>query len=213
MLKHLLIWFCKSVSVFLLGIPVTLLGFPLVALALPFRIEHPSLDVPFSDPRQTTGVHRFVTLPRWARWWSNEFDGAEGDRRGWWNTYCLENYEQDAKAFYSMWQWLAVRNPANYWARVVTGCDVSRCVITKLAGQDVCDEDTPGWHFLVAESDSGTLYHYFGFCLPWWFDPTHMLFGRFGWKIKLSHNTTPSSADETDRFKGSVFRMSLWKEI
>ena len=107
MIKHILLWAIKSLAVFLVGIPVTLLGLPIVALALLFRIEHPDTEATFTDPRfADQGKHRMVTLPAWALLWDNKFDGAWGDKRGWWNNYCLENYGKDCRSFRSMWQWL-----------------------------------------------------------------------------------------------------------
>ena len=214
MTKHILTWLFTSLGIFLLGLPITLLGPLMVALALPFRIVHHETDTPFTDPSTVPGTHRLVTLPGWARLWDNIFDGAEGDKRGWWNTYCLKNYKLSARSFYSMWQWLAIRNPDNYWSRVITGCDVSRCDITLLAGQPNVDEGHPGWHFLCAtDRETGRQYHYLGFVFFPYADKTHYILGRFGWKIKLSHNGTSPEADPTDRFKGSVFRVSFWKSV
>ena len=54
---------------------------------------------------------------------------------------------------------------------------------------------------------------YLGFVFFPYADKTHYILGRFGWKIKLSHNGTSLEADPTDRFKGSVFRVSFWKSV
>ena len=203
-------WYLKSSLFFLVGIPITLLGLIMVPLAIPFRKEHSDTAKPFTDPAQLPGMWMLVTLPVWAKWWSNEFDGALGDKRGWWNTYCVQNYGKPCTAFYSMWQWLAIRNPANYWSRVVSGCDVSKCIITCLAGQELADEDHPGWSFLVAtERDTGKQYHLLQFWIPW--NATHGVWGRFGWKIEMDHNGTLPSATAQDRIKGSVYRISPWK--
>ena len=212
MLKHILKWFFKSTFVFLAGIPVTILGLPMVALALPFRLYHPETQKAFTDPRQLPGMWQLITLPAWAKWWSNEFDGAWGDKRGWWNTNCVNEYGKHCFEFFPMWMWLAIRNPANYWSRVMTGCDVSKCLITKLAGQDLADEDHPGWSFLVAtERDTGKQYHLLQFWFPW--NAAHGAWGRFGWKIAMSHNGTPADARPQDRIKGSVYRVSPWKAV
>ena len=210
MIWHVLKLFVKSTLIFLAGLPVTLLGLPVVALALQFRIDHPETQQPFTDPRQLPGVWRFVTLPFWARLWDNIFDGAWGDKRGWWNTYAFKTFGKRCYEFFAMWWWLAIRNPANYWSRVVTGCDVSKCLITKLAGQELADENHPGWSFLVAtERDTGKQYHLLQFWFPW--NATHGVWGRFGWKIEMDHNGTLPSATAQDRIKGSVYRISPWK--
>ena len=156
---------------------------------------------------------QLVRLPAWLLWWDNAFDGLLGDRRGWWDNYCRENYGKSSASYYSMWQWAALRNPANYWSRVLTGCDVTQCIVTKLAGADVADEDNPGWQFIVAERGDGACFHLVQFCLPWRFNRQRAVFGRFGWKIKLAHNNLPIDASEKDRIKGSVYRISFWKNI
>ena len=210
MIWHVLKLFVKSTLIFLAGLPVTLLGLPVVALALPYRIHHPETQKPFTDLRQLPGVWRLVTLPDWARWWSNEFDGAWGDKRGWWNTYAFNTFGKRCYEFLPMWWWLAIRNPANYWSRVVTGCDVSKCVVTRLAGQELADEDHPGWSFLVAtDRDTGKQYHLLQFWFPW--NATHGVWGRFGWKIDMADNGTSADARPQDRIKGSVYRLSPWK--
>lgn len=208
-------WFCSSTLVFIIGIPVTLLGFPVVAIALLFRTVHPLTDTPFTDSRNPSGMHRMVTLPAWAWLWDNRFDGAEGDRRGWWNAYCLRTYGKTARSFYAMWQWLACRNPANYWSRVITGVDVSQCTIRKIAGDDTVDE-LPGvrqWQFLVAEHDNGRHFYRFFCSLPWFFRPDRAVMIDIGWKFKLKHSRMSPSAPVADRVRGSVFTPSLWKAL
>ena len=210
MIWHILKWFSKSTAVFLLGLPVTLLGLPIVALALPFRLYHPETTKPFTDQRQLPGMWQLVTLPKWALLWDNKFDGAWGDKRGWWNNKAVELWGKRCYEFLPMWWWLAVRNPANYWSRVMTGCDVSKCVITCLAGQELADEDHPGWSFLVAtERDTGKQFHLLQFWFPW--SETRGVLGRFGWKIEMDHNGTLPSESEKERIKGSVYRVLPWK--
>ena len=207
MIWHILTWLFKSLAVFLLGIPVTLLGLPVVALALPFRTADLTTLKPFTQYR---GDWCLVRLPRWALWWDNAYDGALGDKRGWW-----DNYTGDCRSFSAMWDWLAIRNPANYWSRNIAGVDVSDCVIEKLAGMDEVIEEPGlgGWQFLVATSSSGARYHRLFVVLPWWFDATHAVLIDVGWKVKLSHNGTSAEARPQDRFKGSVFTLSPWKEL
>lgn len=207
MMKHGAILLGKSVSTFLIGLPVTLLSPIVTAIALPFRVEHPETDTPFT---QYPGTHRMVTLPKWAKWWDNIYDGMWGDKRGWWH-----NETGNCTTFKSMWLWNGVRNPANYFKRHIAGIDVSECNIIKLAGQDYveADEGFPGWQFLVAERVDGKLFHRFFLELPWWFNPQRIFLIDIGWKIKLSHNGTSPEARPQDRFKGSVFTISPWKAL
>ena len=214
--RNVAVWFGQSVSTFLIGIPVTLAGFPMVALALPFRVEHPETEVQFSDPRYASqGAHRLVTLPGRARPWDNIFDGAWGDRRGWWNNYCLGHYKKDCTAFRSMWQWLACRNPANYFSRVMTGVDVSLCTITVLGGVGEVIEE-PGvsnWQFVVATRIDGKKYHRFFCSIPWFFKPTHGIMIDIGWKFDMSDVGIQTSDSIKNRIKGAVFTPSFWKEL
>ena len=196
----------KSIIVFLAGIPITLLGLIVVAIALPFRKEYPETRKPFL---QYPGEWMLVRLPSWALLWDNPHDGAWGDRRGWWDNEC-----GGCSKFINMYNWMAIRNPANYWSRRVTGVDVSRCEIVKLGGKDVIEEE-PGmkeWQFLVAIRDDGTKFH--RFWLSWAFgDGNHAIMIDIGWKIKLAHNAITPDADENDRIKGSVFTLSPYKAL
>lgn len=213
MTKDIITWFFKSVGYFLLGIPVLLLGPIIVYIALKSKIDRPETTKPFS---QYPGNWMMVNLPAWAKWWDNTFDGAMGDKRGWWNNYCLEHYKKDAYAFRSMWQWLAIRNPCNYYSRVVTGIDVSQCDIAKLAGDDVVHEKEGmrEWNFLVATRRSdGKKFHRLYCVFPFSFDPTHAVMIDIGWKIVLGHRDVAPDAPEKDRIKGSVFSFSPWKSI
>ena len=116
---------------------------------------------------------------------------------------------------WSMPYWNGVRNPANWFGRHVKGIDVSECDIIKLAGQDVVEADQgfPGWQFLVAERADGKLFHRFFLEAPWFFKPDRLFLIDIGWKIKLSHNNTPSDAEPQDKYKGSVFTISPWKSL
>lgn len=211
----MVVGFLRSIGYFLVGIPISLIGLPVVALALPFRVEHPETSKPFTQ-YPALGTWRLVTLPTWVKWFSNEFDGALGDKRGWWANYCLKTYGQPHTTFYCMWRWLAVRNPTNWWSRVVTGIDVSRCAIVKVAGDDyVTDEPGIGfqWQILDAVRDDGRHFPRVYLVAPWWFDPAHAVTVDIGWKIRLAHNGTAKDADISDRLKGSVFNASPWKTL
>lgn len=212
MIRHIIKWFVQSTAVFLIGLPVTLLGLPLVLIGIQFAEVFMPTWQHFTDPRYASkGAWALCRLPRFLLWWDNPYDGLFGDKRGWWDNYCRENYGHDAQHWYSMWQWAAIRNPANYWSRVVTGCDVR--TVELLAGKPVCDEDNPGWHFLRATDANGRSFYYLGFVFPWWFDKTHAVYGRFGWKLKLEHNRMSPAAPEQDRIRASVYRVSFWKAI
>lgn len=212
MIRHVAKAFFKSTAYFLVDLPVTLLGLLVVWLALPYRWCPPAFAQTYSQHPEH-GSWRLERLPCWALLWDNCYDGMLGDKRGWWANYCLTEYKKPNTDRYCMWKWAAIRNPANYWSRVVCGVDVSRCTMTLLAGQEIVDEDHPGWHFMVATRDDGKEFHSLEFVLPWFFDKTHAVYGRFGWKVKMSHTGTAPDAREQDRIKGHVYRVSPWKEI
>ena len=212
MLKHIVCWFAKSLGVFLLNIPVILLGLPIVACALPFRKIHLATATPFTQ-YPAYGYWYLVRLPSWAVWWDNPYDGALGDTRGWWANHCAQTSGKTVDAFGSMWTWLALRNPANYFSRQVVGCDVADCVIEVLAGQEKveADQGLPRWQFLLATNSKGKTYYRLFMEFPYPFAPQHLFMLDMGWKIKLSHNGTPKTAAPNDRYKGDVFTLSLWK--
>jgi len=216
MIKHILNWLFKSSLYFLIEIPLILLGLPLVAIGIPFR-DLPAIDGlrPFTDPRFLgRGYWARVRLPRWLLWWDNPFDGLWGDKRGWWDNEC-RRHGRTCEHPLSMWLWAAIRNPANYFSRCIVGCDVSRCVIRKLAGHDVVSGDAGKreWQFLVATDDRGRQYHRLFISWAWPFKPERSLLIDIGWKVKLSHNGTAPDAMEQDRYKGSVFTVSPWKDV
>lgn len=147
-------------------------------------------------------------------WFGNPFDGLYGDKRGDWITMC-RMAGRDPYGYWSMWLWAAVRNPVNSWSRVVAGCDVSRCEITKVWGHDLVIEEPGkgGIQYLVATRDDGKQYFRFFAVIPWLADPSHAVMLDVGWKIKLSHAGTTPDATPNDRYKGLVFTASLWKTL
>lgn len=134
-----------------------LTGFTVVPLALPFRQVHPDTAQAFS---QTSGSWYLVTLPAWAWLWSNDRDGALGDKRGWWHVNAP--FGLGAYHWFSMLVWLAFRNPANNMRFTkLFGCPVTETSCTWWGQKEV--EDDPGKggiRFLVAWSG---LIHYYGF--------------------------------------------------
>lgn len=212
MYKHITKWFFKSTIYMLIGLPITLIGLLAVWIGIKIGV-HTEGDEASYTQYPNLGNWKLTRLPKWLLLWDNKYDGLLGDKRGWWANYCLENYGKSNKEPYCMWQWAAIRNPANYWSRVVAGVDVSQCTFTLLAGQTVVDEDNPGWHFIVATRKDGAQFHLLQFVFPWFFDKTHAVYGRFGWKIKMDHQGTQPDEREQDRIKGSVYRVSPWKAI
>ena len=147
-------------------------------------------------------------------WFGNPFDGLYGDTRGDWITIC-RMAGRDPYGYWSMWLWSALRNPVNAWSRLIAGCDVSRCEITKAWGDDLVLEEPGkgGIQYLVATRDDGKQYPRFFAVIPWLADPSHAVMLDIGWKVKLAHNGTSPDAKPSDRYKGLVFTASLWKKL
>ena len=187
----------------LVKLALFVLGLVVVPVLLPFRSTDGSTLLPSGWV--------FSNIPGW---WGNPFDGLYGDKRGDWADMC-QQAGRDPQGYLSMFLWAAVRNPVNYWSRMVAGCDVSRCVITKAWGDDevIEEPDLGGVQYLLATRDDGVQYPRFFAVLPWPFRPDRALMIDIGWKIKLSHNGTPTDAHPKDRFKGLVFTASPWKTL
>lgn len=207
-----MIWsLIKSFLLAIVGLPVTLIGLPLVAIGLPFRRSYPETMRPFSQYPEH-GQWMLIDLPSWLKPWSNPFDGALGDKRGWWAN------ERGGKpaSYLSMWLWMAVRNPANYWSRVMTGVDVSRCKIERVKGNaDVIIEE-PGvsnWHVLKATRDDGKTFYRFWLVWAYPFRPDKSLNIDIGWKLKLEDSEMSPDAPIKDRIVGSVFTPGIWKTL
>lgn len=208
---HMIWSLMKAFLLALAGLPVTLLGLLLVAVGLPFRRSYPETMRPFSQYPER-GHWMLVDLPAWLKPWSNPFDGCLGDKRGWWAN------DRDGKhtSFWSMWLWMAVRNPANYWSRVITGVDVSRCKIERVYGNADVIVEEPGisnWHVLKATRDDGKAFYRFWLVWAYPFRPDKSLNIDIGWKLKLEHNGTPKDAPLKERVVGSVFNPGPWKTL
>lgn len=178
----------------LIQLPVILLGLPLVAIGITFR----------RVVRNSEG--RIITrLPKWLLPWDNSVDGLLGDKRGYY-----ERYTEGWNPYFAMWWWAAIRNPANYFKRFILTCDVSRCCITKLAGQDYVRDDfnSTGWQLLQAERDDGRKYYHY-YLVRRWGQSDRALVIELGFKFRLG--------DEQDagirRFKGFTFEVAPFKDI
>jgi len=183
------------VAVLVIRIPLIVLGFVTVPVGLLFRdvfLKH-SYFTQWNMQRSW----QLVKLPPIFWIWSNDRDGMLGDRRGWWDYHCPTG---DSRDFWSMFQWAAIRNPVNN-LRFVRGisCDVSDCFVEKLGGQDIVDDETPGWQFLKA---NGSRFNYYQFR---YYGAIEI---RVGHKIKLSHNSEDwGMQDDNKVWKGFTFRI------
>lgn len=199
-------------------IPVQLLGLVINAIAIPFRKEDLSGDNdgqprPYSQYPIYGGWKR-MRLPKWALWWDNPYDGLLGDKRGWWANECRTKGRTEHD-FKSMYIWSAVRNPANYFSRKVTGCDVSDCTIKKIKGNaNIIDrdllQDKTIWQLLEAKDSKGRSYPRLFALVPW--SKKHCLEINIGWKIELYYNNRSKDEIEQKRYIGNTLRLKFFVE-
>lgn len=195
--------FIRVFGLAMLKLVLAAIGLVIVPMLLPFR----KID-------ESTRLPSGWVFSNIFGWFGNPFDGLYGDKRGDWIAAC-RMAGRDPYGYLSMWLWAAIRNPVNYWSRKVAGCDVSRCVITKVWGDDLVIEEPGqgGIQYLIATRDDGKQYPRFFAVFPWLADPSHAVVLDIGWKVKLTHNGTSPDAKPSDRYKGLVFTVSLWKKL
>lgn len=189
--------FLKWPFLFICSITLSLLGLVMVPLALPFRRQSFSV----SDGRP------IVNLPRWAYVWGNDFDGALGDKRGWW----AENtpFGVAVESYLAMFWWLAIRNPSNNMRRLpMFYAPVVGSVITYIGDREVEDDiGGGGWQFVKTVSSKGK--SYYGFYAVY-------EYGARGFMIRLGHKVKPDHAGAGgigEQPKGFTFRINPWKKL
>lgn len=175
-------------------IVTTLAGLLVVAVGVFF----PTPDYSKSDGRP------IVNLPRWLWLWGNDFDGLDGDKRGWWAENTPFGWPVHGKL--ARWWWAAVRNPVNNLRLLKAfSCPVADCAISSKGNPVV--EDKPGlggWQFVTA-SVGKKKWH--GFYFVHELTPSRAFVVRAGFKIKPEHQ----GSDEPP--KGYTFKVNPWKEI
>ena len=177
------------------------MGLFIVPIALPFRITHAGTRQHFTQFNKTK-FWELVTLPNWAWLWSNDRDGALGDKRGWWDNEC-----GDARKFSCMFKWLAIRNPVHNTTFTWLSCDVSKVFVSVLGGSLAKDykDIQDGWQLLKASG------HHFNYYHLYIVKPSLGLYVRIGHKIKLKHNVENFSQDPDKRWKKFTFRIRFKK--
>jgi len=232
MIKQILEAVVQWVVLIAIRLPLTLLGLVVVpiALAVGTTTEGKGDTGPRPFTKYSTdkdwwweGLHRVFWI------WSNDRDGARGDKRGWW-------YDRAGYSFWSKYQWLALRNPVNNM-RFVRGISVNmyEAEVELLAGQPVVDDHDDGnlfgWQWLCAQ---GPIFKYYTFyyiseeypewltkVIPWFSERVFVF--RIGHKIALKHNDEYSGmdidggtgSDHQRAWKGFTFRINpflLYKE-
>ena len=185
-------FFFQLIFLFVIKTVPLILGFFLVPVGLPFLKEEESV----SDGR------KIYNLPKWLWLWGNDADGANGDKRLWWDKNC------DALAFFGLFPWLrskginaptltsghwlaqywwlAFRNPANNLRYVpYISCQPINTVVRYFGQEKVKDKlGMEGWQLVFAIDRK----YPFAWCGLYWVikfpNSNHGLRIRLGYKVE-----------------------------
>lgn len=207
--RRYLIALVQTAGLLALRALLVVLGLMVVPLALPFRRTDESTRQPFTA---SNGDWVLVTLPQWAWLWSNDRDGAVGDKRGWWHTNTP--FGLGAHHWLSMLIWLAFRNPANNarFTRLM-GCPVTECDFEFWGDEVVKDRvGQGGRRFLVAtHRNTGRRYSGLYWVKTW--SSKRALVVQIGFKGEPSDWAEDYSNDPSRQWKGLTFEVNPWKNI
>ncbi|MDM1710625.1 hypothetical protein HX137_08220 [Pseudomonas sp. 165] len=208
MLKHLIQAAAQWLLLFPVRVALILIGLVVVPLAMPLLVtEGP--PVPFT---QAPGNWQFKRLPGWAWLWSNDRDGAVGDKRGWWHL----NAPFGLGAYHplSMFVWLALRNPANNmrFTRWL-GCPVTECDYRYWGDENVEDRPGEGGRRLLLATHKKTGRRYYGFYGVWQWSTTRAVVIQIGFKGEPKDWAEDYTGDLSRQWAGMTFEINLYKDI
>lgn len=191
-----------------LRVILILLGVLVVPLALPLiKVQGPV--VPFT---QAPGNWWLATLPSWAWLWSNDRDGALGDKRGWWHLNAP--FGLGAYHWFSQLWWLAIRNPANNmrfspWF----SCPLTECTYRYWGNETVKDRPGQGGQRLLLATHRQTGRRYYGFYGVWQWSAARAVVVQLGFKPEPSDWLEDYRDDPSRQWKGLTFEINLYKDI
>lgn len=208
MLKHVFLAAAQWLLLFPVRVALILIGLVVVPLAMPLLVtEGP--PVPFT---QAPGNWQFKRLPAWAWLWSNDRDGAVGDKRGWWHL----NAPFGLGAYHplSMFVWLALRNPANNmrFTRWL-GCPVTECDYRYWGDENVEDRPGEGGRRLLLATHKKTGRRYYGFYGVWQWSTTRAVVIQIGFKGEPKDWAEDYTGDLSRQWAGMTFEINLFKDI
>lgn len=191
-----------------LRVILILLGLLVVPLALPFLdIKNP--PVAFTE---APGYWGLGTLPKWAWLWSNDRDGALGDKRGWWHLNAP--FGLGAYHWFSQFWWLAIRNPANNMRFTPWfSCPLTECNYEYWGDEVVKDRPGQGGRRLLLATHKTTGRRYYGFYGVWQWSAARALVIQLGFKPEPSDWQEDYSRDASRQWKGLTFELNPWKGI
>ena len=208
MLKHLILAAGQWLLLFPVRVVLILLGLLVVPLALPF-VQSAGPWVPFT---QAPGNWRLVTLPAWAWLWSNDRDGALGDKRGWWHLNAL--FGLGAYHPFSMFWWLALRNPANNMRFTpLLGCPVTECDYRYWGDENVEDRPGQGGRRFLLATHKRTGRRYYGFYSVWQWSATRAVVVQVGFKGEPKDWAEDYTSDPSRQWAGITFEINPLKDI
>jgi|APSaa5957512535_1039671.scaffolds.fasta_scaffold22295_4 hypothetical protein len=200
-LEAITIWIVAVV----LRFPLILLGLPLTALGLLMPVK--TLPAIKFTRHNINREWYHVGLPRWLWIFSNDRDGAKGDKRGWWDMNCPTGNSDD---FFSRWVWMAVRNPVNNMRFTpIFSVNMFETEVELLAGQYNVDDDDDGsalgWQFVMAR---GSVFKYY--CFKWLSQPMPAWFVKIFpsqkdhvFRIWIGHKLAPRYNDDFPKGQAS----------
>lgn len=196
---------------FLIRVLGILSGYLVVPLSLPFsRVVEGTLR-PFSDYPHN-GSWQLEILPKLFWMWSNDEDGALGDKRGWWDANTPFG---NCRSFMSKFWWLAVRNPFNNASRFSS---FFACNITnkdwEWYGQEYVRDDfsNTGWQLVFATDKDTKKIHGGFYWVHRWGSSNRALVVQLGNKIYPRHRWVVEN-DPIESFKGFTFEINPFKDI
>jgi hypothetical protein len=195
-------------------------GLFLVPLGLHFSTIKPGSRIHF-DAFLKSQYWYLKELPWWLWPWSNKRDGARGDRHGSYIHHQCPRWiirldQQFKTDFFKEYNWLALRNMHNNFARYTRGtaCPTYQARVELLAGvaeiSAHSDRIKTGYSFTKA---TGTLFSYWGFytVVPIYKD--YYVIARLGHKINLEHSNKYFGATDPEliekSWKGWTIRLKI----
>lgn len=193
MIKHILIALLTWPIWLTIRLLFIIAGLVVVPIALLFRTESEAARKPYPE-------RKIVHLPKWAWPWDNDAEGM----MSWMDEWPQMCWNGKPDSFLSMFQWAAIRNPANN-LRFVRGMALYVPDIQEhnYWGDYSADDkyDTNKWSFVYAK---GRYFPYYGF---YWVGEKYYF--QFGHKIEAKHFKPDfvTNVPERKLWKGMTFRL------
>lgn len=185
------------------------IGLFILPFVIPFSKIVPGTKRPFSDYE---GWWELEILPDLFWMWSNDEDGLQGDKRGWWDAHSM--FGKATNYLSKLW-WVVWRNPFANASRYhpLFSCDVSKCRSWWYFGDYHVRDDvnSTGWQLVFAKSDAGRVYAGLYVVIRYG-TSDHALVLQWGSKIYPRHEGVVYQ-EPLDYFKGHTMETQFFKNI